>query len=406
MSEKTPKPSRRSESKTKRLRQGLGLVFIIGVFALGLNIGNGRIGIPSRSASPSSSLPATLDYSSVNQLYSSLKDNYDGKLTEDQLVEGLKHGLAEATNDPYTSYFTPEEATEFESSLNNTFSGIGAELGKDDTGNIQVIAPIAGTPAEKAGVRAKDIIANINDKTTAGMSVDEAVKNIRGKAGTNVKLQIVRGTEAVELNITRQTIQVPSVTTKMLEGNIGYIQISSFSNDTAGLVDKAASSFKSAGVKAVVLDMRNNPGGQVDAAISVASQWLPAGALIMQEKQGKQVLQTYQSTGSALFKDMPTVILTNGGSASASEIVAAAIHDNKQGYIIGEKTYGKGVVQRLVNFTDGSELKVTIASWYRPNGKNINKQGIKPDQKSVISDADLTAGNDTQLKDAQTYLAR
>lgn len=377
------------------------VVILIVVFGLGLSVGNGRLGLPSRGGVVSKDLPATLDYTSVNQVYQSIKENYNGKLTEAQLVDGLKHGLAESTKDPYTVYFSPAEAKSFSDSLNNTFSGIGAELGKDDKGNIQVIAPISGTPAEKAGVKAKDLIATINGKTTVGMSVDDAVKNIRGKAGTEVKLQLIRGSEPVELTIVRQNIQVPSVTHKMLGGNIGYIRISTFATDTTRLINEAADALK--GSKGIVLDLRNNPGGSVDAAVAVSSEWLPQNASIMQEKRGKEVIQSYRSTGDTTLGNVPTVVLINGGSASASEIVAAALRDNKHGYIIGEKSYGKGVVQQLVNFGDGSQLKVTIADWFRPNGKNINKQGISPDQSLKLND-DATPENDNQLQAAQAYL--
>ncbi len=397
---KTKEPSAR-----KKFTPLLAIAIIWLAFMGGWAFGSGRLDVPSKGGVVSKDLPAKLDYSSVDDLYESIKDNYNGKLTESQLIEGIKHGLAESTNDPYTTYFTPKEADTFESDLNNTFSGIGAELGKDAKGNIQVIAPIAGTPAEKAGVRAKDLIATINGKTTAGMSIDDAVTNIRGKAGTTVKLQLVRGgTEAVELTITRENIQVPSVTHKTIENNIGYIRVSTFATDTPQRISEAADSLKRAGVKGVVLDMRNNPGGAVDSAVAVSSQWLPEGTLIMQEKRGTEVIQTYQSTGPATLRDLPTVVLVNEGSASASEIVAAALKDNKQAYIIGEKTYGKGVVQQLISLKDGGQLKVTIASWFRPNGKNIDKQGIKPDLESKLSDADATAGNDTQLTAAQAYL--
>lgn len=393
-------PKKRSPVSKKLL-----LVAVIAVtFMGGYAFGSGRLSLPSRGGVVSKDLPAKLNYSSVDELYTSIKNSYNGTLTEQQLIDGLKHGLAEATNDPYTSYFTAKEADTFESDLNNTFSGIGAELGKDAKGTIQVIAPIEGTPAAKAGVKPKDLIATINGKTTVGMTVDDAVQNIRGRAGTQVKLQLVRGDQPVELTITRETIQVPSVTHKTLESGLGYIRVVTFANDTSQRIAEAANALK--GSKGIVLDMRNNPGGSVEAAVAVASQWLPEGDLIMQEKRGSEVVQTYRSTGPGTLNKKPTVVLVNGGSASASEIVAAALKDNKQGYLIGEKTYGKGVVQQLINLRDGGQLKVTVAGWYRPNGQNINKQGIKPDSESKLSDADATAGNDTQLQAAEAYLKR
>lgn len=392
--------------RDKTVRLVTGLVVVGLVFVAGVNVGNGTISW-SHNSGQNAALPETLNYATVTQLYRSLIENYDGKLTEAQLINGLKHGLAEATNDPYTVYFTPAEAESFNNDLQGQFSGIGAELGKNEQGNIQVIAPIAGTPADKAGIKPKDVIATVNGKTTVGMSVDDAVKAIRGKAGTSVKLQIIRaGSEALSLTITRQNIHIPSVTTKILEGNLGYMQVSTFGEDTAEKVSEAADDFKQKGVKGIVLDLRNNPGGQVDSAVAIASEWLPENQLIMQEKRGSTVTQTYQSTGSAQFANLPTVVLVNGGSASASEIVAAALHDNKHAYIIGEKSYGKGVVQRIINFGDDSQLKVTVASWYRPNGKNINHLGITPDQKVVLSADDAKAGKDVQLDAAKAYLQR
>lgn len=404
---------RRVTAKIKKLRRNksfmvvLSVLVLVGVFELGVNIGNGQLSLPGSSNPTTSNLPATLNYSSVNQVYNSLKENYNGKLTENQLIDGLKHGLAEATNDPYTSYFTPAEAKSFDSQLNNSFSGIGAELGKNDQGSIQVIAPITGTPAEKAGVQAKDVIASINGKTTAGLSIDDAVKAIRGEAGTVVTLQIVRGNaKQLTLKITRETIQIPSVTSKLLDDNIGYIQVVTFASDTTKLIKEAADKLKQANVNGVVLDLRNNPGGLVDSAVAVSSQWLPENAPIMQEKRGDTIIQSYQSTGTEELRGLPTVVLINDGSASASEITAGALRDNNAAYIIGTKSYGKGVVQQIVNFKDGSQLKVTIASWYRPNGKSINHRGITPDKTVELTDSDVTAGNDTQLKAAQSYLKK
>jgi carboxyl-terminal processing protease len=381
-------------------------VIAVAIFFVGVVVGQGNTTFGSHRSSVNPQLPNTLDYSSVDAVYKSLKENYAGKLTVNQLVDGLKEGLADAANDPYTQYFTAKEAQQFDNELNNTFSGIGAELGKDANDNLIVVAPIKGYPAARAGLKAKDIIASVNGKTTQGMSIDQAVTIIRGKKGTTVKLQIIRDSKQLDFTITRQDIKLPSVTSKVLDGNIGYIQISTFGDDTAELVNKAAAKFQQAHVKGVVLDLRGNPGGLLPAAVSVSSQWLPEDTLILQEKKGATVVDQFNSQGEHRLVGVPTVVLMNSGSASASEITAGALHDNKAAYIIGEKSFGKGVVQQLINFDDGSELKVTVASWYRPNGQNINKKGIKPDKKVVLTDADAQKGIDTQKNAALDYLKK
>ncbi len=376
------------------------------VFVLGMELGSGWFGrnLPWAPKPVAKGLPARLDYSSVNTVYQSLKQNYDGQLNESQVLNGLKHGLAESTNDPYTEYFTPKEAQLFNQELNNSFSGIGAELSKDKSGNLQVIAPIANTPAAKAGLQAQDLIASINGTTTVGMGVDEAVNKIRGRAGTKVTLQIVRNhSQVLNLTITRQNITVPSVNTKMLPNDIGYIQITTFSDDTTRLTQKAADQFSQDHVKGIILDLRDDPGGLLDASINVSSLWLPQGKTVLQEKTGNTVDHTYKAQGGDELNSIPTVVLINAGSASASEITAGALHDNNLAYIIGAKSYGKGVVQQLINFSDGAQLKVTVASWFRPNGQNINHRGITPD-KTVKQPADATAANDVQLQAAQAYL--
>jgi carboxyl-terminal processing protease len=387
------------------------ILFLATAFYVGLAVGDGRIAIPSIGGNQavSKNLPATLDYNEVNQIYKSLKDNYDGQLNAEQLEDGLKHGLATATKDPYTSYFTPQEAKEFQEQITNSFSGIGAQLGQDEEGNLEVVAPIEGLPAEKAGIKAKDLIATINGESTSGMSVDKAVSKIRGPKGTQVKLQVVRNrAQSLNFTITRDDIKLPSVKTRTLEDNIGYIQITDFSDDTVDLVSKAAKDFKAKNVKGIVLDMRDNPGGLLDASVKISDLWLPSGKNILQEKRGNNVVvQSYNADdGDDILKGVPTVVLINGGSASASEITAGALRDNKAAYVIGEKSYGKGVVQQLINFGDGSQLKVTVASWYRPNGQNINKKGITPDKTVKLTDKDVEADNDTQLKAAQDYLKK
>ncbi len=381
------------------------IVILLAIFMIGVNVGNGKIDFHKGNNS-NKQLPASLNYDSVDQVYQSLKENYDGKLTEAQLIEGLKHGLANSTKDPYTNYFTPKEAKEFSDELNSAFSGIGAQLGLDKDGNLEVIAPIDGLPADKAGLKAKDIIVSINGNTTTGMSIDDAVSRIRGPSGTDVKLQVVRNKNTpLDFKITRQDIDLPSVKTKTLDGGkIGYIQITSFADDTAALVQKAATDFKAQGVKGIILDLRDNPGGLLDSSVKISSLWLPDGSKILEQREGSEVTDTEVSSGQNTLVGIPTVVLINGGSASASEITAGALRDNKVAYIIGEKSYGKGVVQQLINFRDGSQLKVTVASWYRPNGQNINHKGITPDKVIKISDADAAAGTDTQLEAAQSYL--
>jgi len=398
-----PKPTGKGRAIARSV---VNIVILVVIFLVGVNVGNGRINVNiHKEHSENTSLPSRLDYSTVNDVYKSLIDNYDGKLTESHLEDGLKHGLATATKDPYTQFFTAKEAQDFNGELNNSFSGIGAQLGADSDGNLEVIAPIDGLPAQKAGLQAKDLIATINGESAADMTIDEAVNKIRGPAGTQVKLQVVRNhSQALSFTITRQDINLPSVKTKILPGNIGYMQITTFSNDTNDLTLKAAQDFKTKQVKGLVLDLRNDPGGLLDAAVHVSSLWLNQGQLILQEKRGSQVVDSNNALGNNILHGIPTVVLINSGSASASEITAGALHDQHSAYLIGEKSYGKGVVQQLINFRDGSQLKVTVASWYRPDGENINHKGITPDQTVKLSDADRQASKDPQLDAAQAYL--
>lgn len=380
---------------------GIGAIGTLMVFVLGVNVGNGSIPMAwSRGSAQNGSLPATLDYSSVNQAYQVIKDNYDGKLTEAQLLDGLKSGLAQATGDPHTEYFNAKDAKAFNNELQGTFSGIGAELGQDSDKNLTVIAPISGFPADKAGLRAQDIITSIDGKSTSGMSVDEAVNLIRGQKGTKVVLKVVRNkSDALTFTITRADIKVPSVNSKILDNGLGYMQITQFSDDTADLAAKAAQKFKDNDVKGVILDLRDDPGGLLDAAVKVSSLWLPQNKLILQEKTDGKVVNTYTADGNDTLAGIPTVVLVNGGSASAAEITAGALHDNKAATILGEKSYGKGSVQQIMNLSGGAEIKVTVARWYRPNGQNIDKKGITPDKIVKMADDDYAKGSDPQ-KDA------
>lgn len=381
------------------------LIITVIVFGLGVAVGRGNISLSGLSVNPTNSkLSNKLDYSSVDNVYSLLKKDFDGTIDQNKLLDGIKSGLVSAAGDPYTVYFNPKDAKAFNDQLSGSITGIGAELGTNNDNDIVIVSPLSGYPAEKAGLKPKDLIVAIDGQTTTGMSVDAAVSKIRGNPGTQVKLTYVRGSSApVDVTITREKITIPSVDSSV-DNNIGYMKISQFGPDTVSLAQKAAQSFKDKGVKGVVLDLRSNPGGYLSGAVDVSSLWLDSGKTVVTEKRGSTVIDTQYSSGNSLLKGLPTVVLINGGSASASEITAGALSDNSVATLVGEKSFGKGSVQQVENLADGSELKITIARWYTPNGKNIDKQGITPDTAVTISDADIKAGNDPQKDKALEIL--
>lgn len=386
------------------LKTAVGLAVALIVFGAGLAIGRGDISVPRLSAGGGAVASSRLNYSSLDKLYELLGRDFDGNLNQSKLLNGAKKGLVEAAGDPYTEYFDPQAAKELNNELAGSFTGIGAELGTNDDGDIVVISPLAGYPAQKAGLKSRDIIAAINNQTTSGMSLGQAVQKIRGPADTKVTLTIIRGTVTpFKLTITRDKITVPSVEHKV-EGNIGYLKVSQFTDDTSELAQKAAAEFKKQGVKGVILDLRGNPGGYVNAAVDVSSLWLKQGDTIVQERRGSTVVTTEYTTGNDPLRGLPTVVLIDGGSASASEITAGALRDNGAATLVGEKSYGKGSVQKIDELSGGGELKVTIARWYTPAGKNIDKQGITPDQTVKYTAADQKAGRDPQKAKAQAIL--
>jgi len=398
----------RLKIKTALLKRGGfiagAVIVIVGVFCLGVSVGDGRISL-SQFKSENNGLPAKLDYASVTQVYNELLNNYDGTLSETKLLDGMKQGLVQAAGDPYTEYFNTSDTQNFNNQLDGTFSGIGAELGQDSKGDLEIISPISGTPASKAGLKPQDIITSINGASTSGMSVDTAVDKIRGQQGTKVTLGILRdNTQNLTLTITRDNITVPSVTSKIIDGDIGYIQISEFSNDTSGLAQQAAQNFKDKNVKGVILDLRGDPGGLLTAAVNVSSLWLPQGQTILQEKRGSTVISTETATGDDILHGVPTAVLIDQGSASASEITAGALHDNGDATLFGVKSYGKGSVQQVISLPNNTEMKVTVARWYRPDGQNIDKKGITPEHIVAISSSDIQAGNDTQEAAALQFL--
>lgn len=346
-----------------------------------------------------------LDTSSLQTTYEALQERYDGSLNTKKLVEGANRGLVEAAGDDYTVFFNAKEAEEFSDDLEGTFEGIGAELTKRD-GNLKIVTTLDGSPAKKSGLQSGDVIARVNGKDTADWSVDKAVSQIRGEKGTTVKLTVIRsGSEVKEFNITRDTITDPSVKTEIKNG-IGIMRISRFgSTDTVSLARKAAQDFKDKKVKGVIVDVRGNGGGYVSAAQEVAGLWL-SDKVIVSERRGGEVMDSLRTGTDAPLAGTPTVVLIDQGSASASEILAGALKDHGVAKLVGDKTFGKGSVQELVDLPNGAKLKVTAARWYTPNGKNIGENGIAPDVKVVLSEDDIKSDNDTQLQKALDSLLR
>ncbi len=345
---------------------------------------------------------ATIDLSSLEETYNKLAANYDGNLNMTSLIDGANRGLVDAVGDEYTLYMTTSEASEFNKSLSGEIgAGIGAEIGirKDQ---ITILRVLDDNPAIKAGLLANDMILKINDESTAGWTVDEAVSKIRGAEGTTVKLAIKRGDATSDYSITRAIINNPSVTSTESDG-LGIITISRFDDETGDLARVAAQKFIRDDIKSVILDLRGNGGGYVDAARDVASLWLD-NKVIATERTGNVINSTIRSSGDAILSGIPTVVLIDSSSASASEIVAGALQDHSKAKVAGETSFGKGSVQKLVGLSGGAELKVTVARWYTPHNKNITGSGIKPDEIVKITQDDIYNGIDPQLNKAKELL--
>jgi carboxyl-terminal processing protease len=393
------------KKSTWKVSKSTYVLLLPALFLAGVLVGN-KVDIKTliHRSLASQNAKTDLDYSSVTEAYDALIQNYDGKLDNAKLLDGLKKGLAEATEDPYTEYFPAEDSKSFKEEISGSFVGIGAELGKENNA-IVIVSPLKGFPAEKAGVLAKDIILKIDDQDATSLTIGDAVKKIRGPKDTTVKLTLLRGSQQVEISIVRADIKIPSVEFSVLDGGVCSINISRFSDDTYTIVSQAAKECKSKGASKVLVDLRNNPGGYLEQAIRVASHWVPTGKNIVSEKRGGQVIKTHPAVIGQEFVGMKTVVLINEGSASASEILSGALKDYGLATLVGQKSYGKGSVQEVDPLTGGTSIKITIARWYTPNDKNIDKQGIEPDQKVDISVDQIKAGEDPQKAKALELLA-
>lgn len=346
----------------------------------------------------------SLDLSSVQTTYRTLKANFDGTLSDKSLIEGASRGLVTAAGDDYTIYMNKKEAEDFNKDLTGDIGGgIGAEIGNRND-KVTVIRTLADTPARKVGLLPDDTILAVDGKSTSGWSVNDAVNKIRGDIGTAVKLTIQRGIDVKNFTITRARITAPSVESKIQNG-VGILTLTRFDETTSSVARQAAQSFRKNNVKGVVLDLRGNGGGLLSAAQDVAGIWL-RDQLVVSERTNGVTTDELKSGNDPVLDGIPTVVLVNGSSASASEIVSGALQDHRAATLMGEKTFGKGSVQKLIELSDGAVMKVTVAKWYTPNGKNINKEGITPDKKVGLTADDVVAGRDPQLDAALKFLGQ
>lgn len=339
----------------------------------------------------------------MNEVYRELVANYDGDLDVDKLSDGAARGMTKAVGDDYTSFMDKKEAAEFNKDLNGEISGIGAEIGMRGL-QPTVLRVIDDSPAKKAGLKAGDVFVAVNGMSVAGETAGDVADKVTGEAGTTVKLTVRRSGESLDFSITRAQINDPSVRWSVSD-NVGILTISRFDENTGSLARKAASEFTNKGVKGVIVDLRNNGGGYLTAAQEVASLWLDDGKMVVTEKSRDKVTDTIKASGSPTLKGKKTIVLVNGNSASASEIVAGALKDYQVATLVGEKTFGKGTVQKVINLSDGRILKVTVARWYTPHDRNITKEGIQPNQTVKMSSDDTNAGRDPQMARAKELAA-
>ena len=340
-----------------------------------------------------------MNWSALDEVYYKLADSYNGEIKKDELIEGAKKGLVDAVGDKYTVYMGADDAEEFYNDLHGKVgSGIGVEMGLRD-GYVRVLRTLPDNPARAAGILAGDIIYKVNDEEVYAMTTEEISKRVRGETGTEVTVTIVRDGQEKSFTMKREAINNVSAYVDY-DGSTAIITVTRFDNDTGVKVQQFAKDFSNKGIKKVILDLRGNGGGYVSAAQDLLSLWLDGQVILQTKSKHFGDTDTYASNGRAILKDMETIVLVNGSTASASEIVAGALQDYGKAKIVGETTYGKGVVQQLFDLSQGSIVKVTTAEWLTPNGRSINLEGIKPDYEVERSYEDINAMRDPQLQKA------
>lgn len=349
--------------------------FAAGITAFALAFGDEKaVKVESRS-----------EFDKLYKVYDTLNEKYYKKVNKEELVNGAVNGMVESLGDPYSDYMNVSEAKNFQNTISSSFEGIGAQIEEKDD-QIVVVAPIKGSPAEKAGLKPEDKVLSVNGTSLQGKSSTEAVNLIRGKKGTKVELEIARPgmAETMKLSIVRDTIPVQTVYGKMLPDGIGEVQITTFSQSTTKELTDTLNDLQKQGMKGLVLDLRHNPGGLMDQAINISSMFVPKGKIIFQIEDRNGQVQKIPSNNNKSSSDLPLVVIIDKGSASASEILSAALHESANIPLIGEKSFGKGTVQEAKGFSDGSNLKITIDKWLTPDGSWIHEKGIEPDYQVAL----------------------
>ncbi len=391
----------------------ISLILLLGVFSAGAYIGYTRRPEIDKVSGVVNKIPefeTTADFAPFWKAWNVLKDKsiYSEKLTDQDRVWAAIKGLASAAGDPYTTFFNPGDNKLFKDEIKGSFSGIGAEIGMKD-GILTIIAPLKDTPAWNSGIKAGDKILKIDSTETNDLSIDAAIGLMRGEKGTPVVLTVLRTGEnqTREISITRDTIQVPTIETEdRVEDGIFVIKFYSFSESSDVMFAKALQEFGKTGEHKLIIDLRGNPGGYLDIAVNIGSWFIDEGKTIVSEDFGtSEKAQIYRSHGPRIFNDsLELVVLVDGGSASASEILAGALKEYGIATLVGEKTFGKGSVQELVDITPETSLKVTVAKWLTPNGVSISLKGIDPDVIVPFTLKDYEAKKDPQMNKAVEIL--
>jgi len=394
----------------------LSLALVIGIFVGGFFFGSKSTTTPFSNGSAEVSALTAADLKPFWKTWSIIDEKFvaatsSEPTTDTDRVYGAIEGMVNALNDPYTVFLPPQDNESFSETIRGNFQGVGMEVGKKN-GFLVVIAPLKDTPAEAAGIKPGDVIARIEDKSTVDMSVDEAIDLIRGEKGTSVNLTLVREGEdtPITVSVVRDTIAIPTIDYEERSDGIFIISLYSFTSNVEVEFRKAIRAFIASDSNQLVLDLRGNPGGYLDAAVDIASWFLPKNKVIVREDFGsnkEEKVFTANSANAGMFNEnLKMVVLVDEGSASASEIVAGALQEHGVATVVGRTTYGKGSVQELIKITNDTSLKVTIARWLTPNGVSISDGGLTPDVDVLITKDDAEAGIDTQFNKAIEILKR